>query len=57
MKIMMKQENNNMNVIGGLYSQASRRFQRGAIKDRSRCLKATTHDAAVVCIDSGGCDN
>lgn len=46
-----------MSVLGGLYSDASKNFQRGILKDTSRCLKATAHDASVVYKESGGCQN
>lgn len=40
-------EHNNF-VVGGLYTNASKDFYRGALPDCSRCLKGNKHDAGVV---------
>ena len=46
-----------MNILGGFYSDASKNFQRGILKNTSRCLKATIHDASIIYKESGGCQN
>lgn len=37
-----------MRVVGGVYANASERFNRGILPNLSRTLKANCHDAAVV---------
>lgn len=37
-----------IHTADGCYTQVSERFQRGALKDLSRALKAETHDAAAI---------
>lgn len=39
---------NNKEIIGGIYTGVSERFQRGVMKDMSRSLKANIHDSGVV---------
>ena len=39
---------NNKEIIGGIYTDVSERFQRGVMKDMSRSLKANIHDSGVV---------
>ncbi len=46
--------NNKKEIIGGIYTDVSERFQRGVLKDLSRALKANCHDAGVVEINRLG---
>ncbi|HZJ99027.1 MAG TPA: DNA cytosine methyltransferase [Tissierellaceae bacterium] len=39
---------NNKEILGGIYTGASKEFQRGVAKDISRTLKANLHDAGIV---------
>jgi len=40
--------NENKIILGGIYTDVSKKFQRGILKDLSRTLKANIHDAGVV---------
>ena len=39
-KIFVEQEIDNMDVIGGIYLEASKRFQRGLLKQSEQMLKS-----------------
>lgn len=42
-------------VIGGLYTQVSPAFNKGPLKEKSRCLKANKHDAGVIIYNGQYC--
>ena len=44
-------------VIGTIYTNVSKRFQRGVYKNLSRTVKANNHDLSVVIAASRGCDS